>query len=133
METTYEHESVEPGSSPWMELVGPATRSTGVQARLGITRQAVAGRARRRRLLRVISADGHHLYPLWQFRGHSVLPGLPEVLALFPESLIDGWTLAAWLRTPDPELGASPLDALVRGEQARVLAVARTATRSLGA
>lgn len=51
--------------SPWDELVGPFTRSEGVQRRLGITRQAVAAKAARRRLLRVVTADGDHLYPVW--------------------------------------------------------------------
>lgn len=120
-----------PVPTPWDKLVGPFTRSEGVQARLGITRQAIAGKARRRRLLRVISADGKHLYPLWQFRGNRVLPGLPEVLAMFPEDAVDGWMLAGWLRTLEPELGESPLDALMRGEGAEVRVVARLAARSL--
>jgi hypothetical protein len=119
--------------SPWDELVGPFTLSVGVQARLGITRQAVAAKASRRRLLRVISADGVHLYPLWQFDGKRLLAGPPEVLALFPEDAVDGWTLAGRLRTPDPELGESPLDALARGEAARVQIIARMAARSLAA
>ena len=41
-----------PELSPWDELIGPFVRSDGVQARLGITRQAVAAKAARRRLLR---------------------------------------------------------------------------------
>jgi hypothetical protein len=122
-----------PVPSPWDELVGPFTLSDGVQARLGITRQAVAAKASRRRLLRVISADGVHLYPLWQFEGSGVVADLPEVLALFPEDAVDGWTLAAWLRTPDPELGESPFDALARGETDRVRVVARMAARALAA
>jgi hypothetical protein len=120
-----------PLPSEWDELVGPFLASEGVQARLGISRQAVAAKAARRRLLRVITSDGIHLYPLWQFADGGVVAGLPEVLARFPEEAIDGWTLAAWLRTPDPELGAAPHDALLRGEGARVLAVARSAARSL--
>jgi hypothetical protein len=120
-----------PLPSPWNELVGPFTRSEGVQARLGISRQAVASKATRRRLLRVVSADGVHLYPVWQFSGKSVLNGLPPVLALFPEAAVDGWTVAGWLRTEDVELGESPYDVLVRGDVARVLSVARTAARAL--
>jgi hypothetical protein len=122
-----------PVPSPWDELVGPFTLSDGVQARLGITRQAVAAKAGRRRLLRVISADGVHLYPLWQFDGNRVVAGLPEILALFPEEAVDGWTLAGWLRTPEPELGEPPMAALARGEAARVQAAARMAARSLAA
>lgn len=122
-----------PVASPWDELVGPFVRSEGVQARLEISRQAVAAKAARRRLLRTITADGEHLYPLWQFDGAGLVAGLPELLALFPEPVVDGWTLAAWLRTPDPDLGDTPLDVLARGELDRVRAVARTAARALAA
>lgn len=122
-----------PEASPWDELVGPFLRSDGVQARLGISRQAVAAKAARRRLLRTITADGEHLYPLWQFDGDRLVDGLVEVFSLFPESAVDGWTLAAWLRTPDPDLDEPPLDALARGEREKVAVVARAAARTLAA
>lgn len=120
-----------PEASPWDELVGPFLRSDGVQARLGISRQAVAAKAARRRLLRTITADGEHLYPVWQFDGDQLIDGLAELFSVFPESSVDGWTVAAWFRTPDPELGEPPLDALTRGERERVRTVARSAARSL--
>lgn len=122
-----------PLASPWDELVGPFVRSEGVQARLGISRQAVAAKAARRRLLRTITVDGEHLYPFWQFHGDGLVAGLPEVLALFPEGAVDGWTLAAWLRTPDPDLGEAPFSALARGDVERVRAVALAAARHLAA
>lgn len=122
-----------PEASQWDELVGPFLRSDGVQARLQISRQAVAAKAARRRLLRTITVDGEHLYPLWQFVGDRLVDGLAEVLSLFPEPSVDGWTLAAWLRTPDPDLDEPPYDALVRGEHERVQAAARAAARSLTA
>lgn len=122
-----------PVASPWDELVGPFTRSEGVQRRLRISRQAVASKAARRRLLRVITVEDEHVYPVWQFDGGKLIAGLAEVLALFPESAVDGWTLAAWLRSDDPDLGEPPLDALARGELDRVRAVARTAARTLAA
>jgi hypothetical protein len=120
-----------PVPSPWDDLVGPFLRSTGVEARLGITRQGVAARAARRSLLRVITADGVHLYPEWQFDDGGLLPGLGDVLTLFAEDAVDGWTLAGWLRTRDPELGEAPLETLERGDVARVLAAARTAAAAL--
>lgn len=126
-------EASAPLPSPWDDLVGPFLRSDGVQARLGISRQAVAAKAARRRLLRTITADGEHLYPLWQFDRGALVPGLAEILAMFPERAVDGWTLAGWLRTPDPDLGEAPLETLVRGEIDRVRAVARSAARALAA
>ena len=122
-----------PVASPWDELVGPFLRSEGVQARLKISRQAVAAKAARRRLLRTITIDGEHLYPLWQFDGDQPVAGLAEVLAQFPEQAVDGWTLAGWLRTPDPDLGEAPFDVLARGEVDQVRALARAAARSLAA
>ncbi|MBI2709962.1 MAG: hypothetical protein HYX34_09740 [Actinobacteria bacterium] len=122
-----------PVASPWDDLVGPFLRTDGVQHRLHISRQAVAAKAARRRLLRVITADGAHLYPLWQLDGARLVPGLADVLSLFPERAVDGWTLAAWLRTPDPDLGEAPFDAVRRGEHQRVRDVARTAARTLAA
>ena len=122
-----------PLPSPWDDLVGPFTRSDGVQQRLGISRQAVAAKASRRRLLRVVTADGDHLYPVWQFADGGLIQGLAELLAMFPEADVDGWTLAGWLRTPDPELDEPPIDALRRGEVQRVHTVGRSAARSLAA
>jgi hypothetical protein len=121
-----------PVPSPWDAIAGPFVQTEGVQARLGISRQAVAAKAARRRLLRVVTADDVHLYPLWQFEGTGLVHGLPDVLALFPEQAVDGWTLAAWLRTPEPELGEAPLDLLARGEVETVLTVARSAATALG-
>ena len=120
-----------PVPSPWDDLVGPFLRSQGVEARLGITRQAVAARAARRGLLRVVTTDGVHLYPAWQFEDGGIVPGLGDVLSLFAEDAVDGWTLAGWLRTRDPVLGEAPLAALRRGDVARALAAARTAAAAL--
>lgn len=122
-----------PLASPWDDLVGPFLRSEGVHARLRISRQAVAAKAARRRLLRTVTVDGQHLYPLWQFEGDHLVTGLVDLLALFPEHSVDGWTLAAWLRTPDPDLDETPLDVLARGQVDRVQAVARTAARAMAA
>lgn len=119
-----------PEPSPWNELVGPFTRTEGAMARLGgITRQAVASKAKRSRLLRLATSDGVYVFPVWQFVGGGVLEGLPEILPLF--DAVDGWTVAGWLRSVEPELGEAPADALLRGEVERVLRVARAASRML--
>jgi hypothetical protein len=122
-----------PVPSPWDELIGPFLRSEGVQACLGVSRQAVAAKAARRRLLRVFTSDGVALFPTWQFAGGSLVPGLASILALFPEDAVDGWTLAGWLRTEDPELGGIPLDVLLDGREDDVRAVAGSAALSLAA
>jgi hypothetical protein len=122
-----------PDASPWDELIGPFQRTDGVQARLGITRQAVAAKAARRRLLRVFTSDGVALFPVWQFDGGRVTDGLAEVLALFPEDAVDGWTLAGWLCTEDPELEAVPMELIRAGEGEVVRLVARRAAAALAA
>jgi hypothetical protein len=116
---------------PWDALVGPFIATEVVQARLGMSCHAVTTEAARRRLLRVVTSDRVDLYPCWQFEGEGTVAGLSDVLELFPEKAVDGWTLAAWLRTPEPELGEAPFDTLVRGEADRVLIVARAAARAL--
>lgn len=120
-----------PVPSPWDEQIGPFLRSEGVRARLGITRQAVAAKASRRRLLRVFTVDGVALFPVWQFENGGVASGLPEVMAMFPEATVDGWTLAGWLRSVDAELGGVPLDLVRRGRGEAVRAVARSAAAAL--
>ena len=122
-----------PLASPWDELIGPFLRSEGVQARLHISRQAVAAKAARRRLLRVFTSDGVALFPAWQFSEGAVVRGLAPILALFSEDIVDGWTVAGWLRTQDPELGGVPFELLLAGEVDRVQSVARSAARSLAA
>lgn len=122
-----------PVASPWDELIGPFTGTEGVQLRLGISRQAVAAKAARRRLLRVITADGVHLYPLWQFADRELVTGMAELLAMFPETEVDGWTLAGWLRTPDPDLDGIPVDRLLQGDLEQVHAAGRIAARMLAA
>ncbi|MGH9118953.1 MAG: hypothetical protein ACRD0A_14060 [Acidimicrobiales bacterium] len=111
--------------------MGPFTRTAGVQSRLNISRQAVAAKAARRRLLRVITVDGDHLYPVWQFDRSQLVSGFAQILSRFPERAVDGWTLAAWFRSPDPDLGEPPMDVLARGDVDRVRVVAGTAARSL--
>lgn len=124
-----------PEPSPWDELIGPFVRTEGAQARLGgITRQAIAAKAARRRLLRVVTSDEVHLFPVWQFKeSGGVVDGLPEVLSVFKGASIDDWTLAGWFRSVDPDLAETPYEAIMRGDVDRVLAAARAARHSLAA
>lgn len=95
------------------ELLGPFVTSEAARKRLGISRQALHQRVARGRLLQVVTADGVHLYPLFQFDGREIRRGLGDVLAQFRDVDIDPWTIAAWLRSPEALLdGATPLDCL---------------------
>lgn len=100
-----------PGAHVYDELVGPFHTTGGVQTLLGITRQAVHERVKRGTLLRVLTSDEVALYPAFQFCGAQVSPPLRRVLATFRETPVDGWTVAAWLCVPCPELDdLSPRD-----------------------
>jgi hypothetical protein len=115
----------------WDELLGPFLTESTVAERLRVSRQALSERAARREVWRLVTSDGVDVYPARQFCGEGVLPGLSELLALFPHGEVDDWTIAAWLCTPDLDLGDVPWDSLVRGDFERLLPIARTAARCL--
>lgn len=121
--------AVVPTPSPWDEIVGPVYRTAQVAALLGgVSRQAVADRRARRRLLGLRTSDGVWVYPAFQLSGSTVLPGLATVLGCFDDDSVDGWTLSSWLRSPRAELeGRSVLDLLAVGDVERAVALARDA------
>ena len=96
-----------PSPSPWDELIGPFYGPAQVARALGdVSRQAVADRRQRRTLLGLKTADGHWVYPVFQFDRHnSVLSGLPELLRILAASDVDDWSLAGWLASPLRSLG----------------------------
>jgi hypothetical protein len=61
--------AVVPTPSPWDEIVGPVYRTAQVATVLGgVSRQAVADRRARGRLLGLRTSDGVWVYPAFQFR-----------------------------------------------------------------
>lgn len=115
-------------SSPWSSVVGPVFVTNQLCRILGISRQALADRCRRGTLLCLKTADGHNVYPVFQFNDqHRVLPGLAEVLQTFDRSTVDDWTLAGWLLSEFDALdGRSIIDAVRAGDQhQQVVALAR--------
>ncbi|MGH9917853.1 MAG: hypothetical protein ACRD6W_03110, partial [Nitrososphaerales archaeon] len=103
-----------PKSSPWAPIAGPVYRTGQLQELLGISRQAIADRTKRRTLFALHTDDGHVVYPAFQFEGPDVLDGMSAVLRAVGDS-IDEWTLLSWLRTPQPRLGANVIDYLSGG------------------
>ena len=119
-----------PRPSPWNDSVGPFYDSTGVRRLLGVTRQALAQQRSRCTILALETADGHLLYPTFQFDEHRrVLPGLAEVLGAVPAGAVDGWTLASWLnRSRLASLGGTVVAHLQgRGDLAPAVQAARGA------
>ncbi len=122
-----------PSPSLWDDLLGPFYGPGQVARILGnISRQAVADRRHRWTLLGLKTADGHWVYPAFQFdRRNSVLTELPELLQILAASGIDGWSLAGWLMSPLRSLeGETAIDWLrADRDHATLLAVTRDAAR----
>lgn len=100
-----------PRRSPWAHVVGPVYTTAQLEKILGVSRQAIADRVRRRTLLGLHTQDGHVVYPVFQFEGTQVIGGLSEVLRIVVGA-VDDWTLASWLVATQPTLGVSIIDAL---------------------
>ncbi|MFP4635571.1 MAG: hypothetical protein ACLFRD_06910 [Nitriliruptoraceae bacterium] len=125
----------------WNEAAGPFYDTQGARAALGgVSKQAVSQRVHHRRLLALrLAPDGSGVerlvYPAWQFRS-GVLGHLPGVLAAAgydPHRAVTGWTIAAWLTSPDPDLdGHPPLELLEAGHVTPVLVSAAEVRGSLG-
>jgi hypothetical protein len=112
----------------WDERIGPFYDTAGLSAWLGISKQALNDRVRRRRMLAVTTADGRVVYPARQFDGRQLVAGLADALAMFRGAPVDGWAIAAWLATPAAALrGKTPLDWLHHGDNPQ--RVARLAGR----
>lgn len=125
----------------WAAEVGPFYDTAGAQAALdGVSKQAVSQRVTAGRLLALRLApdgSGHErlVYPVWQFLP-SVLHHLPRLLAAAgfdPNRAVTGWTIAAWLTTPDSALaGSTPLELLRADHIEPLLTIAADVAASLG-
>jgi hypothetical protein len=102
---------------------GAGLTSSQVSSALGITRQAVDKRRRRRALLALPNGSGEYVYPACQFTSDGVIPGLEDVLRAF--QIRSPWTQLSALLTPTPALdGKSIIEALKSGAIERAVAVA---------
>ena len=115
-----------PVPHPWDAQIGPFYDTPAVVRLLGVSKQAVADRARRGTLLRVTTRQGRHLYPVFQFDRRRLYPAIPQALAPFRDTRVDGWAIASWLTTPAAALdGATPAQWLRDGgDAAPVVALA---------
>ena len=113
-----------PSVSAWDEQLGPFYDTAGLTRYLGVSKQALADRVKRRRLLAMTTADGKTVYPARQFDGRDLVRGFADILAVFRGIEVDDWTLGSWLMAPSAELdGLSVLGWLVAGRPADVARV----------
>lgn len=106
----------------WSRQIGPSLTQSDVGRLLGKSEQAVS---KDHRLLRIRNRDGRPVYPVVQFHGRGLLPGLGEVLAVLLSSL-QPLTVASWLTSEHVGLARRrPVDALRDGEVEQVAALAR--------
>ena len=120
-----------PAPSRLAEAVGPVYRQASLAAAWGCSRQAVSDLIKRRRLLTVTTSDGHVVVPAFQL-GPDLRPlgGMADILAVLSPEVVDDWTLASWLRQPQPRLhGASVIDRLAAGDGASVMPLIEAARR----
>jgi hypothetical protein len=107
----------------WAGLIGPAYTTDQVSKLLRVSRQAVE---QRDGLLRLEQRDGTIVYPVFQFDGSTVLPGIQQVVVMLTPAAADSWTIASWLLSPNPELAERrPCDELRRGEILTVVQAAQ--------
>jgi hypothetical protein len=114
----------------WAEQIGPVYRQGDVALLLGKSRQAVSDD---RRLLRLEMRSGGIGYPVFQFDGRRMLPGVAEVNAILGPAVATSWTVASWLTSAQPALnGATPLERLREGDVEGVTLAARRFASALG-
>lgn len=105
-----------------LKIAGGGLMSSQVASALGITRQAVDKRRRRRALLAVPTGSGDQLYSACQFTSEGVIPDLEEVLHAF--QIQNPWTQLSALLAPAPALGGKTvLEALKAGEVKKAASV----------
>lgn len=115
----------------WAEQLGPVYRQADVAGLLGKSKQAISADPG---LLRLELRSGQLGYPVFQFDGRRILPGIREVVATLTPAMATTWTIASWLTSPQPSLdGDRPLDRLRAGDVTPVAAAAARAARAMAA
>jgi len=89
---------------------------------MGVTRETVNQKRQKGMLLALTHSTRHQRYPTWQLEPR-IMDVMPRLLKILGN--LDPWTQYLFITQRNPALNAvSPLDALRRGEEARVLTIA---------
>jgi len=107
-----------------LEAEGGVLTAGEVGSTLGITRQAVDNRRKRKTLIAVQLGKRGYRYPAWQFSGGQVLPGLDRILRVLGD--LTPWMQMAFFLNDNAWLkNRRPLDLLRLGEIEPVLMAAQ--------
>ena len=106
----------------WTQQLGPVYTQGQVAELLGKSKQVVSTN---KGLLRLDMRDGRVAYPVFQFEGDRILPGIQNVVLALSPAAATTWTIASWLTNPSSDLGGkTPLERLRRGDVSDVTQVA---------
>ncbi len=102
---------------PWAQQIGPFYDTAGVVAMFGSSKAAVSDRVQRGTLIGARTRNGTMVYPVFQFEGREVHPGIKNVLGAFKRSGLDGWAIASWFTVPAEDLGGQTPAQWIRNGQ----------------
>ena len=102
---------------PWAKQIGPVYDTAGVAAMFGSSKAAVSDRVQRGTLIGALTSNGRMVYPVFQFEGREVHPGIKNVLGAFKRSGLDGWAIASWFTVPAEGLGGQTPAQWIRNGQ----------------
>lgn len=106
----------------WTQQLGAVYTQGQVAELLGKSKQAVSTD---KGLLRLEMRDGRIGYPVFQFDGDRILPGIPNVVQALSTVAATSWTVASWLTSHSSDLGGkTPLERLRRGDVSEVTMIA---------
>ncbi|MFZ2529330.1 MAG: hypothetical protein WAX14_17020 [Rhodococcus sp. (in: high G+C Gram-positive bacteria)] len=98
----------------------------------GWSKQALSQAVRDRRVLQLKAADGGVGYwsgGLTDAAPHTPILGIKNVLGGWAHADVEGWTIASWMSSPQPELGGrTPRRALLDGDVPAVTTLAQQAS-----
>lgn len=95
--------------SRWRDVVGRVYTASQIKRVFAVDDDQLDSRVGAGTMLRCVTSDGVDVFPAFQFDDAKLLRGLANVLEVFSEDIVDGWTLASWLRTPLRALGGRSL------------------------
>ena len=102
-----------PIASPFNLEIGPYYTTSNLAKFTGRSKQSVLEAAKQKKILWLTTADGHRVYPSFQFGPKGAqLAALPELIAILDKHLSSS-TIALWLVTEHPSLNATPAEWLL--------------------